>query len=78
MRSWNSASDSVGNMVANSMKNAANSRIQLLTRKAPSRDSHESSRARDLSSGIRLMTKPKLTISSSTMKTVNTQASWVS
>ena len=29
MRSWNSASDSVGNIVANSMKNAANSRIQL-------------------------------------------------
>ena len=53
MRSWNSASDSVGNIVANSMKNAANSRIQLLARNAPSRDSQESRRARDLSSGIR-------------------------
>src|SRR4029077_18752971 len=53
MRSWKSASDRVGNMVANSMKNAANSRIQLLARKAASRDSQESSFARDLSSGIR-------------------------
>ena len=53
MRSWNSASDSVGNIVANSMKNAANSRIQLLSRNAASRDSHESSRARDRSSGMR-------------------------
>ena len=42
------ASLSVGNIVANSTKNAENSRIQLLTRNAASRDSHESSSLRAL------------------------------
>src|SRR6266478_5732465 len=35
------ASLSVGNIVANATKNAQNSRIQLLTRNAASRESHE-------------------------------------
>ena len=43
IRSPVTASERVGNIVANRMKNAANSRIQLLTVKAASRDSHESS-----------------------------------
>src|SRR5580693_10550349 len=73
-----SASDSVGNIVANMMKKAAKSRIQLLTVKAASRDSHESSRARERSSGTRLMTKQKLTISVIDMKIVKIQASLVS
>ena len=78
IRSPVTASEIVGNMVANRMKNAANSRIQLLTVKAASRDSQESSVARERSSGIRLMTNPKLTISVSTMKMVKIQASLVS
>ena len=47
------ASLSVGNIVANRMKNAENSRIQLLTRNAASREIHESSSLRALSSGSR-------------------------
>src|SRR5688500_6743397 len=43
MRSPVNASLSVGNIVANRTKNAQNSRIQLLTRNAASRDAHESS-----------------------------------
>src|SRR5580765_4755003 len=46
------ASLSVGNIVAKATKNAQNSRIQLLTRKAASRETHESSSlARARSSG---------------------------
>ena len=52
-RSPVSASLSVGNIVANSTKNAENSRIQLLARNAASRDTHESSSLRDRSSGSR-------------------------
>jgi hypothetical protein len=78
MRSPMSASDSVGNIVANMMKNAANSRIQLLTVNAASRDSHESNVARARSSGMRLMTNPKLTTRMITMKIVKIQASFVS
>ena len=48
-----SASLSVGNSVANSTNTAENSRIQLLTRKAASRDTHESSSCRARSSGRR-------------------------
>ena len=47
------ASLSVGNIVANRTKNAENSRIQLLTRNAASRDTHESSSWRARSSGSR-------------------------
>ncbi len=47
------ASLSVGNIVANSTKNAENSRIQLLMRNAASRDSHESSSLRARRSGRR-------------------------
>jgi hypothetical protein len=47
------ASLSVGNIVANRTKSAANSRIQLLTRKAASREAQESSSCRDRSSGSR-------------------------
>ena len=43
MRCPVTASLSVGNIVANSTKKAQNSRIQLLTRNAASRDAHESS-----------------------------------
>src|SRR4030095_11721887 len=43
MRGRVPASLSVGNIVANKTKKAQNSRIQLLTRKAASRDAHESS-----------------------------------
>ena len=78
IRSCATASEIVGNMVANRMKNAANSRIQLLTVNAASRESHESRVARERSSGIRLMTNPKLTISVIAMKMVKIQASLVS
>ena len=47
------ASLSVGNIVANSTKNAENSSTQLLTRNAASRDTHESSSFRERSSGSR-------------------------
>src|SRR5215831_19170303 len=70
MRSPVIASDSVGNMVANSTKNAANSSTQLLMVKAASRDSHDSNWARARSSGRRLMTKAKLTTKVSAMKVV--------
>src|SRR5581483_3718935 len=53
MRSPVTASDSVGNSVATRMKNAAESRIQLLRRNAYSRESHESSDARERKSGSR-------------------------
>ena len=54
VRRWpRTASLSVGNIVANRTKNAENSRIQLLARNAASRDTHESSSWRDLSSGSR-------------------------
>ena len=78
MRSCATASEIVGNIVANRMKNAANSRIQLLTVNAASRESQESRLARARSSGMRLMTNPKLTIRVSTMKIVKIQASFVS
>ena len=52
-RSPVTASLSVGNIVANSTKNAENSRIQLLARNAASRDTHESSSLRARSSGSR-------------------------
>ena len=52
-RSPVTASLSVGNIVANRTKNAENSRIQLLTRNAASRDTHESSSWRARSSGSR-------------------------
>ena len=47
------ASLSVGNIVANRMKNAENSSIQLLARKAASRDAHDSSSLRARNSGRR-------------------------
>lgn len=47
------ASLRVGNIVAKSTKTAENSRIQLLTRKAASRDTHDSSSFRARSSGSR-------------------------
>ncbi len=47
------ASLSVGNIVAKRTKNAEKSRIQLLTRKAASRDIHESRSLRARSSGSR-------------------------
>src|SRR5688500_10302745 len=78
MRSPVKASDRVGNMVANSTKKAENSRIQLFTRKAASRDSQDASEARARSSGSRLMRKPKLTASRITMNTVNMEASFLS
>ncbi len=78
IRSPVTASEIVGNIVANRMKNAANSRIQLFTVKAASREIHESSVARERSSGIRLMTNPKLTISVMAMKMAKIQASLVS
>ena len=53
MRSPVTASLSVGNIVANSTKKALNSRIQLLTRNAASRETHESSSLRARSSGSR-------------------------
>ena len=53
MRSPVTASLSVGNIVANSTKNAQNSRIQLFTRNAASRDAHESSSLLARSSGSR-------------------------
>ena len=53
MRCPVTASLSVGNIVANSTKNAQNSRIQLLAMNAASRDTHESSSLRALSSGSR-------------------------
>ncbi len=43
----------VGNIVANSTKNAENSRIQLLSMNAASRDTQESSSLRARSSGSR-------------------------
>ena len=52
-RSPVTASLSVGNIVAKSTKNAQNSRIQLFTRNAASRDAHESSSLLDRSSGSR-------------------------
>ena len=52
-RSPLTASVMVGNIVANRMKKALNSRIQLLARKAPSRDAHDSSSLRALSIGSR-------------------------
>jgi hypothetical protein len=53
MRSPVTASLNVGNIVANSTKNAENSRIQLLTMNAASREAHESSVLRARSSGSR-------------------------
>ena len=53
MRCPVTASLRVGNMVANSTKSAEKSRIQLLTRNAASRDTHESSSLRARSSGSR-------------------------
>ena len=53
MRSPVTASLSVGNIVAKRMKKAENSRIQLFSRNAASRDTHESSSLRALSSGRR-------------------------
>ena len=47
------ASLSVGNIVANSIKTAENSRIQLLAKNAASRDTQDSSSLRALSSGNR-------------------------
>ncbi|PYR68262.1 MAG: hypothetical protein DMF88_09970 [Acidobacteria bacterium] len=47
------ASLSVGNIVAKRTNSAANSRIQLLTRNAASREDHESSSLRERSSGSR-------------------------
>ena len=47
------ASVIVGNIVAKRMKNAENSSTQLLARNAASRDAHESSSLRALSSGSR-------------------------
>src|SRR5262249_38860215 len=52
-RSPITASLSVGNIVAKSTKIAENNRIQLLTRNAASRDTHESSSLRAFSSGSR-------------------------
>ena len=52
-RSPVTASLSVGNIVAKRMKNAQNSRIQLLARNAASRETHESSSLRALRSGRR-------------------------
>src|SRR5712692_5830253 len=52
-------SDSVGNSVAVRMKKAADSRIQLLIRKANSREIQESSSLRLRRSGRRYMTRPK-------------------
>src|SRR4051794_24141920 len=78
IRSPVTASDRVGNMVAKRTKKAANSKIQLFTVKAASRDSHESRVARERSSGIRLITNPKLTISVMAMKMVKIHASFVS
>ncbi len=46
-------SDSVGKSVATRMNIAATSRIQLLTRNANSRESHESSSLRERRSGRR-------------------------
>ena len=53
MRSCAIHSDSVGNIVAVRMKSARRGRIQLLRRKANSRDSHESSSLRERKSGRR-------------------------
>ncbi len=53
MRSPVIASLTVGNIVTNRMKNAENSRIQLLSMKAASRDAHESSSLLARSSGSR-------------------------
>jgi hypothetical protein len=78
MRSPTNFSEIVGNIVANMMKNATNSRIQLFSVKAASRDSHESNVPRDRSSGMRLMTNPKLTIMMIAMKPVKIHASVVS
>src|SRR5678816_2623470 len=50
-RSPVTASLRVGNIVANRTNSAANSRIQLFTRNAASRDTHESSSLRERSSG---------------------------
>src|SRR4029450_2112072 len=61
--------------VPNSTKNAENSKIQLLTRNAASRDTHESRSLRAFSSGRRQMTSPKLTARMTTMKAVNNHAS---
>ena len=52
-RSPVTASLSVGNIVANSTKNAENSRIQLFARNAASRETQESSSLRERSSGSR-------------------------
>ena len=52
-RSPVTASLKVGNIVANKTKTAENSRIQLFTRNAASRETHESSSFRPLSSGSR-------------------------
>ena len=53
MRCPVTASLNVGNIVANRMKNAENSRIQLLARNAASRDAHDSSSLRARRSGSR-------------------------
>ncbi len=68
------ASLSVGNIVANRTKNAENSRIQLLTRNAASRDIHESSSWRERSSGRRQITSEKLKTRITTMNPVNSFA----
>src|SRR5580765_1775829 len=68
------ASLSVGNIVPNSTKNAENSRIQLLTRNAASRDIHESRSLRAFKSGRRQITRPKLTTRMATMNPVNGHA----
>jgi hypothetical protein len=68
------ASLSVGNIVPNSTNRAANSITQLLTRNAASRDSHESSSLRALSSGRRQMTRPKLKVRITTMKPMKSRA----
>ena len=47
------ASLNVGNIVANRMKNAENSSIQLFARKAASRETHDSSSLRARSRGSR-------------------------
>src|SRR5262245_53830086 len=69
------ASLNVGNIVAKRMKNAENSRIQLLTRNAASRDSHESKSLRAWSNGSRWMTHPKLKVRIAIMNAVKSHAS---
>src|SRR6185369_9772653 len=65
---------SVGNIVPNSTKSAANSITQLFTRNAASRESHESSSLRAFSSGSRQITSEKLKVRITTMKPMNSRA----